>query len=107
MKLNILSWKKGKQTFALTIVLHKQVSNFCECKTIISATYGGLALNVNNQIGEKCTYKRYKLDCKMTLSSSLCKKPNFAKNVTYDCLALTPRYYDNVPTFSVTPCIWN
>ncbi len=38
------------------MVLHKQGSNFCECKTIVSGTYDGLALNSNDQIGEKCTY---------------------------------------------------
>ncbi len=27
-----------------------------QCKNIVSATYDGLALNSNNQVGEKCTY---------------------------------------------------
>ncbi len=40
----------------MVLVLQLQVSRFCECKAIVSATYEGLGRNSNDQIGEKCTY---------------------------------------------------
>ncbi len=49
--------EKGKQTFALTMVLQLQTSTFCECKTIVSATCNTLAeIAVTKYAKKKDTY---------------------------------------------------